>query len=367
MRILHVAETIKGGCGTYLNQVVSHQLKDERIEVVRVLIPAEHASQLEEVPVEHVAVFDRGGRRSVLALTNLARQLLAQVREFRPDCIHLHSTFAGIVGRTVLRLAGIEVPVIYCAHGWAFDMQRSAFKNRLIAATERVLSIFCDRVVTISEYERQRGLDAGLSPDKMITVLNGIVDRAPPPHPEPRAKRRLLFIGRLDRQKGIDVLLQAIGEMPDRFELRIAGSAVVSPADKAAFEGAHVTLLGWCNEEQIQGELARCDLLVVPSRWEGFGLAALEAMRAGRAVVASAVGGLPEVVEGGVTGILVKPEDPAALGAALLSIDDASLVAMGAAGRARFLAHFTIDRTAEALVALYRSTIASHAKVRVRH
>jgi glycosyltransferase involved in cell wall biosynthesis len=97
---------------------------------------------------------------------------------------------------------------------------------------------------------------------------------------------------------------------------------------------------------------------VVPSRWEGFGLVALEAMRCGCAVVASRVGGLSEVVDDGVTGLLFEPGDAAGLAALLSTTSASKLAALGVAGRQRFERLFRIDRVDAELDALYRVMLA---------
>ncbi|WP_068072756.1 glycosyltransferase [Novosphingobium lentum] len=359
MRILHVAESIKGGCGTYLNQIVRCQLVDPAIAAVRTILPEAHAGQVPDIPASDRVLLDHPGGRSVRSIAALRRTIAEQIRGFEPDCVHLHSTFAGLAGRLCARPALGPVPIVYCAHGWAFDMERSALRNRAIALAERLLSRRCDRVVAISDYERRRGIAIGIAPDRIVTVLNGMADIAPPPPPVPGPIRRVLFIGRLDRQKGIDVLFAAVDGLADRIALRVIGTTVVGdqPIDPAPADG--VTMLGWCDEDRIRSELAWCDVVVVPSRWEGFGLVAVEAMRSGRAVIASDVGGLPEVVDRGATGLLVPVEDPQALRHALLSASDAQIVAMGQAGRQRFLDRFTIDRTVDGLSRVYAQSIAN--------
>jgi glycosyltransferase involved in cell wall biosynthesis len=113
---------------------------------------------------------------------------------------------------------------------------------------------------------------------------------------------------------------------------------------------------------QVADVLAALDLFVLPSRHEGLGVAVLEAMAAGIPIVASAVGGLPEAVDEGRTGLLVPPEDPRALGAAIAELagDVDRARRMGVAGRARVLAEFSMERMAEAYEALYVE-VAPHA------
>jgi glycosyltransferase involved in cell wall biosynthesis len=364
MRILHVAESVKGGCGTYLNQLIRAQLGDSAIGGVHAVLPDAHVVQVPDVPPANRSLFASHGRSpaSLFALWQATTQAIAQ---FEPDCVHLHSTFAGAVGRFGLAFASSRPSMVYCAHGWAFDMAGAPAKRGAMKLAERWLSHGCEGVIAISEYERQRAIEVGIRPERVVTVLNGIVD-APPAEQTPSQDdrpRRVLFIGRLDRQKGIDILLAAIHGHESQIALRVIGASVVGDQEVLAPERLGVTMLGWCDDRRIQQELAWADCVVIPSRWEGFGLVALEAMRAGRAVIASRVGGLLEVVDHGRTGWLVQPEDPAVLRAALLAPNNAQLAAAGAAGRQRFVQRFTIERTANALNAVYRQAIAMRASI----
>lgn len=362
MRVLHVAESVKGGCGTYLNQIMRVQLADPSITAVHAVLPDAHLVQVPDIPEQNRTLFT-GGNRSPKALQDLWRATRLAVQTFEPDCVHLHSTFAGAIGRMGLALSRGRPAVVYCAHGWAFDMAGSPAKRGVLRLAERVLAPACEGVIAISEYERRRAIAAGIPAERVVTVLNGIVDAPPPPPPKPGSTRRVLFIGRLDRQKGFDVALEAIASLEDHISLRVIGSSVVGDQAPITTEQPGVTMLGWCNEQRVRDELAWADCVVVPSRWEGFGLVALEAMRAGRAVIASDVGGLPEVVQHAETGWLVPPNDAAALRNALLAPSPDDLIAAGAAGRRRFLRHFTISRTAASLSAVYRQAIAMRSTI----
>jgi len=359
VRVLHVAESIKGGCGTYLNQLARAQIADPAFERVHLLVPDVHLSQVAGLPAAHVSTFRSKGRTPA-SFHSLWRTMAALIAEMEPDCVHLHSTFAGAIGRLGLALRRHRPALLYCPHGWAFDMAGTSSRQRAMAVAERVLAPLCDRIVAISDYERERAIAVGIPAGQIVTVLNGMAD-LPRPSPNSAARRhgsrrRILFVGRLDRQKGVDVLLQAVAGLHDRIETKVIGSAVVGGAlGPSPVPG--ITWLGWCDETRIREELAWADCLVVPSRWEGFGLVALEAMRAERPVIASRVGGLPEVVDHGVTGWLVPAENPEALREAILAPTDSELVEAGAAGRRRFLQRFTAQRMADQLLAHYREAI----------
>jgi len=168
---------------------------------------------------------------------------------------------------------------------------------------------------------------------------------------------RVLFVGRLDRQKGVDTLYKALERLGTRAFALVVGAAVVTERSGALAVPPNARAMGWLAREEIAVLCCAADVLVVPSRWEGFGLVALEAMRCGCAVVASRTGGLPEVIDDGVSGLLFEPGDAEQLAALLEQRDPASWQAMGAAGRRRFEAHFRVERVGDELDALYRHLI----------
>lgn len=361
IRVLHVAESARGGVGTYLNHTLPEletwRGADSRALRNCVLMPAEHRFMLTRVADDSVSTYRRDGRGPA-AFARLAAAMWHALRRFRPDVVHLHSSFAGMVGRPLLLLsrALLNCPrtVIYSPHGWAFQITGSRLRQGATAAVERALALLADRIVVLSDAERAECIERGFPAAKLVRIYNGIETAPPVVAPatwsDPRIK--VLFVGRFDRQKGLDTLLEAARAAPDRVHVRCAGASVVGD-DETQAPPANVEMIGWCDETQLQAHYAAADVIAVPSRWEGFGLVAAEAMRAQRAVVASHVGGLPEVVEDGVTGRLVPPDDAPALLAALLADDDAARAAMGAAGYERFRALFTAERSAAALAATY--------------
>ncbi len=352
MKVLHVAESARGGVGSYLAYTAPHQIQALGVQNVRVIVPEPHREQVGPLPPAVLRTFERSGR-SVASLRTLASVLAEEVETFHPDVLHVHSTFAGLVARAMFGPLKRRPAIAYCPHGWAFNVESARWKMSAMAAAERLMAHGCDTIVAISRHEAEEAHRIGIAPRRVRLVTSGIPEAPQPtsqPWDDPRLK--VLFIGRLDRQKGVDVLMEAVRPLADQVCVRVAGASV---ADGMEVERpSNVEMLGWLNPAAIAGQLQSADLVVAPSRWEGFGLAAVEAMRAARPVVASRVGGLCELVVHGVTGRLVDPNSPEALRRALTADSPGARRVMGERGRARYLKEFSAWRMNESLLDLYR-------------
>ena len=179
--------------------------------------------------------------------------------------------------------------------------------------------------------------------------------------PSASARPIVLTVARLDPQKNLSDLIRAAAQVPEaRFLVAGEGpmrSALESEIRAHALDG-RVELLGFRSD--VAELLRACDLFVLPSLFEGLPLSVLEAMAAGKPVIASRVGGTDEAVVHGETGILVPPSDPAALARAIreLLADPATAQAYGARGRARVAREFSVDAMVERVSALYDELLA---------
>ena len=227
-----------------------------------------------------------------------------------------------------------------------------------------------DVVMAISEGVRVALLKAGVRPERIRLVPSAVdVDRiAAPPEARERVRRAwgaaehdvvVLLPGALEERKGHAVLLDAAARLAADGERRLRwvfcgdGGAREALVRAAAPLGDAVRFEGF--RDDIGACLAAADIVVLPSRKEGLGVAALEGAAAARPVVASRVGGLVEAVADGETGILVPPGDAPALAAAIrrLAADAALRARLGAAGRDRVLARYSVARMAEGTIACY--------------
>jgi glycosyltransferase involved in cell wall biosynthesis len=350
-RVLHVAETLRGGTASYLDEVVPTQVDAASVHL---LVPASQAGELRACRGLDVRGYDDATAR-VRRVPRLAAAYLRLHAALQPDLVHVHGTYAGVAVRLAHRAALHRSRLVYCAHGWAFDREVPRWQRNAAAGVERMLAHAADAIVCISDHDRRSALGRGLPARRLVTLRNaiGAVPDAPASDVAwPDGRRRVLFVGRFDRQKGVDVLLEAMRTLDRRAFAWLAGSPVVAAQAIGALPG-NVGIAGWLDRAALQAYYASADVVVVPSRWEGFGLVALEAMRARRAVVASAVGGLPELVEDGASGLLVEPGCARSLARAILAPDADRLREMGERGHARWREAFTLPRLGDELLGLY--------------
>ena len=287
-------------------------------------------------------------------------QALAAISSvIRADCfdiVHANSTKAGFLTRLAARAARVPV-IVFTAHGWAFTEGRPRWLRRLLALGERAVASMTTRIICISDYDRQLALRYRVAAAERLVVIRNAVDPVPylvpPPQTVPaRAEHGggpvvVTMVGRLAPPKDPWTLLEAARQLP-QVRVVIAGdgplrSKVVEFARRLDI-AERVTLTGFRSD--IPELLRASDIFVLSSRWEGLPTVVIEAMMASLPVVATRVGGLPELVEEGVSGLLVPPGSPAALHGALarLVADPAQRQAMGKAGRDRALRLFSLSR-----------------------
>ncbi len=350
------------------------------------------SSRAQHVPSDIVAdytCFGSTSRLQVLSQTanpSAYRQLRRALAEFQPDVVHVRM-FLWQLSPLILPLLR-DVPSIYqvavfkpiCPKGTkmlpdgspcryppgAVCLNAGCLTPQTWAALMLQRALWLrwrhafDQVVTLSNAMKQRLEAEGIQPVEVIH--NGIGER--PIRPPLSQPPTIAFAGRLVPEKGIDVLLQAVARIAPRvpgLRLLIAGDGPERERLGARVRelglGDTVTMLGHLPSQEMEARFEAAWVQAIPSRWEEpFGNVATEAMMRGTAVVSSAVGGLAEIVADGETGLLVPPNDVAALAEALRYIvtDRSIAERMGQAGRDRALALFSMDRCISQFEHLYR-------------
>lgn len=322
------------------------------------------ADQLREAGVD-VHVLGMRRKWDLPRLIGLPRLL----RQIRPDILHTHLFHADLAGRLSAALAGVR-HVVHSVHvaeqrfrPWQFGFARLA-------------GPWCRRIVCVSRAvaDHHRRL-SGLPADRYQVIYNGIDVARFSRDLVARTRLRhqwgvredeplVVFVGRLDPQKAPEVLMDAMALLERQgphCRCVLAGDGPLRAAMERRLAGSpaagSIRLLGhW---DDVPGLLSAGDILAMPSRWEGFGLAAAEAMAAKLPVVATAVPGLTEVVADGHTGLLVPPDNAGALADAVARLaGDADLrQTMGRAGRERVQELFRIEECVARHERLYAEVV----------
>ena len=304
------------------------------------------------------------------------QRLVGLIRSFRPHIVHTHTAKAGAVGRLAALVAGVPIRV-HTFHGHVFRGYFSPLKTRVFLVIERALAAITRRIVAISELQRDDLCDVfhivarercsviplgfdlrpfaaaetkrgairgalGLGQDRRLV---GIVGRLVP------IKHHAMFLEMArrvaDARADTDFVIVGDGELRPELERSVAAMGL----------GGRVHFLGW--RRDLDAVYADLDVVALTSLNEGTPVALIEAMASGRPVVATAVGGVADVVADGETGLLVPSQDaPACAHAVLRLLDDAALrELLGREGRARVMAHYGSERLVGDVRRLYEELL----------
>jgi glycosyltransferase involved in cell wall biosynthesis len=292
--------------------------------------------------------------RDVLGLLELIRLC----RRVRPHVLHANSAKAGLVGRLAAWL--VRVPIrFFNPHGWAFATHPGR-TSWLYLWGDRLMRPLTTVTICVSNSELQRGIKAGTcTADRTAVIPNGVdPGRSRLTERPGEGAVKVLSVGRLAPPKDFITMARALALLPrGTFSAEIVGEGRGREALEAEIRrwdlAGAVTLAG--ERLDVTKRLLDCDIFVLSTFSEGLPMTVLEAMAAGLPVVASAVGGIPELVVDGETGLTFRAGDADALAAALARLlDDPALRRrLGAAGRARLERVYSLDACRRAHVELY--------------
>ncbi len=343
MRVLFLHQfdlSLAGGSGVYL-RALSAALTElgHQVEIMSARRPDRYGCTKYALPFDFTLTFSserRDGERtlddfSVGQLRSLGESVAEAVEaqvfaQQHPDLLLVnHISILADAAFTLRERHGIPYQLI----SYGTDTQLLLRQRRYRDLYGRAMAA-ADRMFAISGFVASQ--IRAVVPEARVEVIGGAVDKEIfRPAAEPGQSNRIAFVGRLVTEKGIWTLVEAVKGLSVSVELDIVGEGPLLPTLRDVVEreamSTRVNLLGYLPPERICEVLVRSGLLVTPSIWEEpLGLVVLEAMACGVPVVASSVGGIPEIVQHNLNGLLVKPGDPDALARAItLIIDDPRL------------------------------------------
>jgi glycosyltransferase involved in cell wall biosynthesis len=368
LKVLQLTDRVgTHGGAEHLTMQIAERLDPARFESM-VCATRFSAAERDKETVEEAAAALRAAGVRVLGLDRRTRAhvwawwpLVRLLRRERVDVIHAHKFGSNIWGVVFGRLCGVPVVVTH-EHGWSFEGRAKMILDR------RLIAGGSNAFVAVSREDRRRMIELEkISPERAVFIPNGIPPLPPPSGRDVRAElgigagdQVVTTVGFLRQPKAMDVLIEAAARIAPRFQalkVLIVGEGADRPVYEALIDrlGVHdkVRLLGLRSD--VPDLLATSDVAVLSTNSEGSPLSVMEYMDAGLPVVATRVGGIPDLIDDGVEGYLVEPQDPAGLGDAIARVldDPEEARRMGERARERRRREFDIDVMVENLQDLY--------------
>ena len=330
IKILHVAQAA-GGVDRYIRMLLKYLDKD-KFENVLVCSQDFHEEDYKGL----VASFKQIEMTRAIGGNDLKaiKEVRTLIKRYNPDIVYAHSSKAGAIARVAD--IGLKNRCVYNPHGWAFNMRCSAKKKAMYTAIEKLAAPFCDKIICISDAEKQSALDKKICrEDKLRVIFNGVDIETYENGVHGAVKRGDLnipedafvvgMVGRMSPQKAPDVFVKMAKLVKD--EVSNAHFIIVGNGNQEAeikkyaedngfSDSLHIT--GWVDNPMSYVELF--DAACLLSRWEGFGLALPEYMMAGKPIVASSVDAIPNIIRDGENGLLVEVDDATGASEAVLRI-----------------------------------------------
>ena len=319
IRILHVAQAA-GGVDRYIRMLLKYLDKD-RFENILVCSQDFREKDYEGL----VDVFEQTPMARSIGKNDLKAigEVRKLIKKYNPGIVYAHSSKAGAIARVAN--IGLKSKCIYNPHGWAFNMRCSDKKKTMYTAIEKMAAPFCDKIICISDAEKQSALDKKIcKEDKLQVIFNGVDIEAYEQGERGKVKRADLnipedafvvgMVGRISPQKAPDVFVKMAklvnDEVPNAHFIIVGNgnqeAEIREYAENNGFsKNLHIT--GWVDDPMSYVELF--DVACLLSRWEGFGLVLPEYMMAEKPIIASRVDAIPDIIIDRKNGLLVESEN----------------------------------------------------------
>ena len=317
IRVLHVAEAA-GGVERYLETLFKYS--KDKVENILVCSQNYDYEKFKRL-ADRVIVLKMAHDIQPSSDIKVERTLRRIIKQLKPDIVYAHSSKAGAFAR--IADLGLNNKVIYNPHGWAFNMQQSAKKQEMYKWVEKLSADFCDKIVCISDAERESALREKIcKPSKLQVIYNGIdleeIEKAASMSRVqlgiPEDAFVVGMVGRLSKQKAPDTFVKAAKlikeKIPNAFFLMVGDGELRGQIEGLINQydlGSSFLITGWVDNPTAYMKIMDVGMLL--SRWEGFGLVLPEYMACGVPIVATNVDAIPNIVKDGVNGMLVGKDD----------------------------------------------------------
>lgn len=317
IRVLHVAEAA-GGVERYLETI----FKYSKGKVENTLVCSQNYDYKKfKTLADRVIVLKMAHDIEPSSDIKVERTLRRIIKQLKPDIVYAHSSKAGAFAR--IADLGLNNKVIYNPHGWAFNMQQSAKKKEMYKWVEKISAHFCDKIVCISDAEKESALREKIcKPSKLQVIYNGIdLEEIEKTTPMSRAQLGtpedafvVGMVGRLSKQKAPDTFVKSAKlikeKIPNAFFLMVGDGELRDQIESLINQydlGSSFLITGWVDNPTAYMKIMDVGMLL--SRWEGFGLVLPEYMACGVPIVATNVDAIPNIIKDGVNGMLIKKDD----------------------------------------------------------
>ena len=321
-KIIHVAQSA-GGVAEYLYMFLKNFDSNDYENIL--IVSEDYKEQLERFRpyVEDIYIVPMIRNINLKSDINAILKLKRIIKKVKPDIAYLHSSKAGAVGRLAL-LFDFKVKILYNAHGWYFNAQISDKKKKFFAIIEKILAFKTDKIINISQSEYDSALKYKIASYKKMCVIENGIDfskfkDADKYRLETRKKLNINddeivigVVGRLSEQKDPMTSIKAFNIIKKKYKnskfLFIGSGELEKDVLEYAKENdieKDIIITGWVRD--VEKYIPALDIAILPSKWEGFGLAIIEYMACNKPIVASNIGGISNIVKDEKNGYLISP------------------------------------------------------------
>ncbi|MCF6276339.1 MAG: glycosyltransferase family 4 protein [Candidatus Magasanikbacteria bacterium] len=355
MKILYlITKSEQGGAQTHVAQLMKHfKEKDWDITLMSSSQDGWLGKKAADFGVDFIPSKYLTNTINPLKVWKSFLEIRKVVNKTNPDIVHCHSFFAGFLGR--LAVKG-KYPTIFTPHGWGFNVGVSFFRKHFAIQVERFSSRFTNKILCVSEYGKKLAIQYKIDkPEKFIVIYNGIEDVLPTIECAKTLSEKVnfVFVGRLTEPKKPSFLLKAITLLPEDIKQKVNVTIIGKGEKEKEIKEfiiknnleKTVILKGLLSREDVFDQLCnKTDVFTLFSKWEGLPITILEAMSASLPVVASKVGGIPELVSK-TNGFLIERDDINSLVNAITTLVKESdlRIEMGKNSRKKIQENFTLS------------------------